>query len=125
MQQRASDAQLVAAFDRFTDKILGLLENAGVPFPPSTPGQIAAGALLGKILRLADASLALARSHHPNDTGPTLRAILNLYVNLKFISTYESPDAAGMRFMRHLFDSRAQLRKHVSALTYRVRASPC
>jgi hypothetical protein len=113
MTATSVDEQLVAAFNEFIDGVLTLLENAKIPSPPSTPAQIATGALLGKILRLADATMALAGGHHPNDTGPTLRAILNLYVNLKFICTYESPDAASIRFMRRLFDARAQLRRSV------------
>jgi hypothetical protein len=111
--EAAADAELVAAFERFINEILDLLGGGGAPYPPSTPGQIVTGALMGKILRLADATLALARTHHPNDTGPTLRTMLNLYVNLKFICKHASPDAAAMRFMSHIEHLRKRMEKDV------------
>jgi hypothetical protein len=68
MAKRPEDEELVAAHNRFTNEFLQLLKGARVPSPPRTPGQVVTGALLGRILRLAGATLALAQSRHVNDT---------------------------------------------------------
>jgi hypothetical protein len=104
---------LFDAFDRFLQANIALLNDAKLPHPADSLADLLVGGLLAKLLRLADALLALGRGGQARESGPTLRTLLTTYVNLRFLATYERPDEAAAAYVVHSKRTLSELKKHV------------
>lgn len=108
------ERELFDAFDQFLARYVRLLEDAGIPRSGNGPlSDLLVDGLLVKLLRLADALGALARGGQGRESGATVRTLLTIYVNLKFLATYEPRDEASAAYVVHSEQTHADLKRRV------------
>jgi hypothetical protein len=112
-QPPPEEAKVFDAFDRFLERYVDELNAAAIPHPSSTLSALLIGGLLAKELRLADAILALARAGRGRESGSLVRTMLTVFVNLRFLATYEDREAAAAAYVLHLDVTQKRLKRHV------------
>lgn len=108
-----SEKKLFHAFDHFLERCVRLLNAGQLPHPANSLSDLLVGGLLAKLLRLADAMLALARGGQGRESGPTLRTLLTVYVNLRFLATCEPRDEAAAAYVVHSERTLRDLKRQV------------
>jgi hypothetical protein len=109
-----SERELFDGFDHFLERHVRLLADAGIPRSGNGPlADLLVDGLVVKLLRLADALGALARGGQGRESGPTARTLLTIYVNLKFLATYEPRDEAAAAYVVHAEQTLADLKTRV------------
>ncbi|MDQ2913628.1 MAG: DUF5677 domain-containing protein [Chloroflexota bacterium] len=101
------------AFDHLLERYVGHLNSARLPHPADSLADLLVNGLLAKLLRLADALLALVRGGQGRESGPTVRTLLTIYVNFRFLATHPRRNEAAAAYVMHAERTLADLKLRV------------
>jgi hypothetical protein len=103
-------SDLLEAFGRAVNEYERLTEATDLPRRTEKLSDLLVTGMLVKLLRLAGAALALARAGYARDGAPIVRTLLLVYVNMRFLATFQPRDEAAAAYVMHSERTLGQLK---------------